>query len=133
NDAFFVRYHLTLSPPSPAVLKPEVFRVAIKGLVQQPLKFSVAELKAQFEPVEIIAVNQCSGNGRGFSNPRVLGGQLGNGAMGHARWKGVRLKDVLNKAGVAASAKQVVFNGVDSPVMDKIPDFIKALEVDQAL
>src|SRR5205085_4773081 len=133
NDAFFVRYHLTLSPPSPAVLKPEVFRVAIKGLVQQPLKFSVAELKAQFEPVEIIAVNQCSGNGRGFSNPRVLGGQLGNGAMGNARWKGARLRDVLNRAGVAAGAKQVTFNGLDSPVVEKTPDFVKALEIDHAL
>src|SRR5947207_12870201 len=65
NNAFFVRYHLTLSPPSPAVLKPEVFRVTVKGLMDRPLRFSIAELKQQFEPLEIIAVNQCSGNGRG--------------------------------------------------------------------
>lgn len=58
---------------------------------------------------------------------------MGNGAMGNARWKGVRLKDVLNRAGVAAGAKQVTFNGLDSPVVEKTPDFVKALEVDQAL
>src|SRR5262245_6669783 len=63
NDAFFVRYHLTVSPPPPELLKPEVFRLSIKGLVRQPLTLSVAQLKKQFEPVEIVAVNQCSGNG----------------------------------------------------------------------
>jgi hypothetical protein len=58
---------------------------------------------------------------------------MGNGAMGNARWKGVRLKEVLNKAGLAAGSKQVTFNGMDGPVVEKIPDFVKSLEVDQAL
>src|SRR5690242_11706912 len=102
NDAFFVRYHLTLSPPAPELLKPETFRLAIKGAVNKTLSLSVADLRRDFESVETVAVNQCSGNGRGFSNPRVPGGQLGNGAMGNARWKGVRLADVLRKAGLAA-------------------------------
>jgi DMSO/TMAO reductase YedYZ molybdopterin-dependent catalytic subunit len=130
NDAFFVRYHLAQVPTN---IDLDQFRLTIKGKVNSPLSLSVADLKKLFEPVEIIAVNQCSGNGRGFSNPRVAGGQLGNGAMGCARWKGVRLKDVLNKAGVAAGAKQVTFNGLDQPVLEKTPDFIKALEVDHAL
>ena len=43
----------------------------------------------------MVAVNQCSGNSRGFFNPRVTVGQLANGAMGNARWVGVPLKDVL--------------------------------------
>jgi hypothetical protein len=58
---------------------------------------------------------------------------MGNGAMGNARWKGVRLKDVLNQAGVAAGAKQVTFDGLDKPVNAQTPDYIKALEVDHAL
>jgi hypothetical protein len=78
-------------------------------------------------------VNQCSGNSRGFFNPRVGGGQLGNGAMGNAKWRGVRLKDVLGKAGVAANAKQVVCDGLDKPVLEKTPDFVKAIELDHAL
>ena len=131
NDAFFVRYHLTLSPP--ANLDAETFRVTLAGKVKSPVTFSIAELKSRFEPVEIVAVNQCSGNGRGFFQPRVGGGQMGNGAMGNARWKGVRLKDILEKAGVAAGARQVTFNGLDMPLVPKTPDFIKALDIDHAL
>jgi sulfite dehydrogenase len=130
NDAFFVRYHLTLSPPAAELLTPEAFRLAIKGAVRQPLNLSVADLRREFEPV---AVNQCSGNSRGFFNPRVPGGQLGNGAMGNARWKGARLRDVLTKAGVATGAKQVTFDGLDKPLLPQTPDFVKALDVDLAL
>jgi DMSO/TMAO reductase YedYZ molybdopterin-dependent catalytic subunit len=130
NDAFFVRYHLSQIPTS---IDPDKFTVAIKGKVNAPLTLSMADLKGKYDAAEIVAVNQCSGNGRGFSNPRVGGGQMGNGAMGNARWKGVRLKDLLAKAGVAAGAKQVAFNGLDTPPQEKTPDFVKALELDQAL
>ena len=58
----------------------------------------MADLRTQFKPVELVAVNQCSGNSRAFFNPRVTGGQLTNGAMGNARWVGVPLKDVLARA-----------------------------------
>lgn len=129
NDAFFVRYHLANIPLE---IDADAFRIEVKGMVEKPLKFSLAELRSQFEPVEVVAVNQCSGNSRGFFQPRVGGGQLGNGAMGNARWKGVRLKDVLDKAGVKAGAKQVVCNGLDTAVMPQTPDFVKALEMDQA-
>jgi DMSO/TMAO reductase YedYZ molybdopterin-dependent catalytic subunit len=130
NDAFFVRYHLSEVPTE---IDAETFQVQIKGKVNTPMMFSLAELKSRFEAVEIVAVNQCSGNGRGFFNPRVPGGQMGNGAMGNAKWKGVRLRDVLSQAGVAAAAKQVTFNGLDKPVNTLTPDFVKALDMDQAL
>ena len=130
NDAFFVRYHLTVSPPPMTLL--EKFQLEIKGSVKTPLTLSVADLKSKFEPVEIVAVNQCSGNSRGFSEPRVPGGQLGHGAMGNARWRGVRLKDVLDHAGVAASARQVTFRGLDRSLVKGTPDFIKALDLDHA-
>jgi DMSO/TMAO reductase YedYZ molybdopterin-dependent catalytic subunit len=133
NDAFFVRYHLTLSPPGQDLLAPDRFRLRIKGKVNNPLTLSMTELQTQFEPTEILAVNQCSGNSRGFFHPRVPGGQMGNGAMGNARWKGARLKDVLNKAGVAAGARQVTFDGLDKPLLPQTPDFIKALDIDHAL
>lgn len=129
NDAFFVRYHLSNIPLS---IDPETYRLEIKGLVDKPLSLSLKDLKTQFEAVEVAAVNQCSGNSRGFFNPRVGGGQLGNGAMGNALWRGVRLKDVLDKAGVKADAKQVVCNGLDNAVIPQTPDFVKAIEVDHA-
>src|ERR1700759_865121 len=108
-------------------IDPETFSVEIKGTVDKPLKLSLADIK-KLPAIEIVAVNQCSGNSRGFFEPRVAGGQLGNGAMGNARWKGVPLKAVLDKAGVQQGAKQVVFGGLDGPIMDTTPDFAKALD-----
>src|SRR6266853_1188316 len=128
NDAFFVRYHLADIPLS---IDPDTFSVEIKGKVDKPLKLSLAAIK-RMPAVNIVAVNQCSGNSRGFFNPRVAGGQLGNGAMGNARWRGVTLKAVLDRAGVQPGARQVTFNGMDGPVADKTPDFIKALDIDHA-
>lgn len=128
NDAFFVRYHLANIPLS---IDPDTFRLNVKGHVEKPLELSLEELK-KMDAVELVAVNQCSGNSRGFFVPRVGGGQSGNGNMGNAKWRGVPLKAVLEKAGVKAGAKQVVFDGLDKPVLEKTPDFIKALELDHA-
>jgi sulfite dehydrogenase len=133
NDAFFVRYHLTNSPPRAELLQPDQFRLTVKGKVTAPLTLSVEELKTRFEHAEVIAVNQCSGNSRGFFQPRVAGGQLGHGAMGCARWRGVRLAEVLKAAAPEATAKQVIFNGLDTPFVPQTPDFLKAIAVDQAL
>jgi sulfite dehydrogenase len=129
NDAFFVRYHLADIPVS---IDPEKFRISVQGKVERPLSISLQDLKTQFEPVEVVAVAQCTGNSRGFFDPRVGGGQLANGAMGNARWRGVPLKALLDKAGVQASARQVVFNGLDAPVSPATPDFQKALDIDHA-
>lgn len=129
NDAFFVRYHLA---DIPLEIDPETYRIEVKGKVDRPLSLSLQELKTAFDPIEIVAVNQCSGNSRGFFEPRVGGGQLGHGAMGNARWKGVPLKAVLDRAGVQAGAVQVSFNGLDGPVVPETPDFVKALGIDHA-
>lgn len=128
NDAFFVRYHLADVPLS---IDPEAFRIEVKGKVEKPLSLSLNDLKG-FDPVELVAVNQCSGNSRGLFEPRVAGGQLANGAMGNARWKGVPLKAVLDRAGVQSGARQVTFNGLDGPVIPATPDFVKALDIDHA-
>jgi len=128
NNAFFVRYHLADIPLN---VDPDKFSLEIKGKVDKPLKLSLKEIR-KMKAVELVAVNECSGNSRGFSNPRVAGGQLANGDMGNARWRGVPLKTVLDMAGVQADAKQVTFNGMDGPVFDKTPDFVKALDIDHA-
>jgi DMSO/TMAO reductase YedYZ molybdopterin-dependent catalytic subunit len=128
NDAFFVRYHLSDLPYN---LDPDKFMLEVKGKVAKPLKLSLRDIK-KMRATEIVAVNQCSGNSRGFFEPRVAGGQLGNGAMGNARWLGVPLKAVLEMAGVQSGAKQVVFGGMDGPPSDRTPDFAKALDFDHA-
>jgi len=128
NNAFFVRYHLAGLPLD---IDPDKFTLEVKGKVDKPLSLSLKDIR-KLKATEIVAVNQCSGNSRGFFQPRVAGGQLGNGAMGCARWHGVPLKTVLDMAGVQAGAKQVVFDGLDGPVMDTTPDFAKALDLDHA-
>ncbi len=130
NDAFFVRYHLANIPLS---VDPAAYRLRVRGKVGRELSLSLDELKRVASPAEIVAVNQCSGNSRGYSTPRVFGAQLGNGSMGNARWLGVPLRTVLQKAAIAADAKQVTFNGLDTPVLPATPDFIKALDLDVAL
>src|SRR6476620_7388034 len=128
NNAFFVRYHLA---DIPLDIDPDKFTLEVRGKVDKPLKLSLKDIR-ELKATEIVAVNQCSGNSRGFFNPRVAGGQLGNGAMGNASWKGVPLKTILDMAGVQGAARQVTFNGLDGPVTDKTPDFIKALDIDHA-
>src|ERR1700687_1023610 len=128
NNAFFVRYHLAGVPLD---IDPDKFTLEVKGKVDRPLKLSLKEVR-KLKAVELVAVNQCSGNSRGFSDPRVAGGQLGTGAMGNARWRGVPLKPVVDMAAVQQSAKQVPLNGMDGPVSDTTPDFVKALDIDHA-
>jgi DMSO/TMAO reductase YedYZ molybdopterin-dependent catalytic subunit len=130
NDAFFVRYHWAGIPTS---IDLQTYRLRVGGNVNTPLELSLADLKQLADGVELVAVNQCSGNSRGFSTPRVNGGQLANGAMGNARWTGVPLSKVLEKAGVKAGSLQVAFNGLDKPPVGDGPDFMKALDVDHAL
>ena len=130
NDAFYVRYHLANFPTSIDLAD---YRLTIRGAVKKPLSLSLKELKSLAQHVDVVAVNQCSGNSRGFSSPRVFGAQLSNGAMGNARWTGIPLKALLEKAGVQSDARQVTFNGLDKPVLPSTPDFRKALDIEHAL
>jgi len=130
NDAFFVRYHLAVIPR----VDPGTWRLQIAGAsAQHPLTLSLRELRSGFEQVSVAAVNQCAGNRRGLFTPRVPGVQWGSGAMGNALWRGVRLRDVLHRAGVAPDALEVVFDGADSPILPATPDFLKSLPVERAL
>jgi DMSO/TMAO reductase YedYZ molybdopterin-dependent catalytic subunit len=128
NDQFFVRWHWSGIPEQVDVA---TFKLAVRGHVNAPLSLSMADVLA-LPRFEIAAVNQCSGNSRGLFQPRVPGGEWGNGAMGNAKWTGVRLRDVLDRAGVKAGAVAVRFNGLDQPVVDGAPDFMKSLDIDHA-
>jgi len=128
NDAFFVRWHLADIPTSVDTAK---FRLNLHGHVNTPLELSLDDLK-KFDPVSIVAVNQCSGNSRSLFEPRVFGGQWTNGAMGNAKWTGVRLADLLDKAGVKDGAVEVTFQGLDKAVLPATPAFVKSLKLDKA-
>jgi DMSO/TMAO reductase YedYZ molybdopterin-dependent catalytic subunit len=128
NDQFYVRWHWAVIPTSVDL---KTFKLAVRGHVNQTLSLSLDDLRS-LPQVELAAVNQCSGNSRGYYEPRVPGAQWSHGAMGNAVWTGVRLKDVLDRAGVKAGAVQVRFNGLDEPVVPDAPDFKKSLDIDHA-
>jgi DMSO/TMAO reductase YedYZ molybdopterin-dependent catalytic subunit len=128
NDKFFVRWHWSNIPTE---IDAKAFRLAVHGQVTREISLSLPDLLA-FKVVEIAAVNQCSGNSRGFFEPRVAGGQWGNGAMGNARWTGVRLSDVLDKAGVEPGAVAVRFGGLDQATVSDGAPFKKSLSIDHA-
>jgi DMSO/TMAO reductase YedYZ molybdopterin-dependent catalytic subunit len=127
NDAFYVRWHMGVPDVTAAD-----WRLRIAGpAAKTPREFTLAELR-KFEPHEVVAINQCSGNRRGLFDPHVPGVQWSYGAMGNAAWRGVRLKDVLEAAGIAGSAVEVLANGADSPTLTG-PDFAKSLPMPKAL
>src|SRR5271170_907224 len=128
NDQFFVRWHWAVIPTEIDVDK---FRLTVRGHVNQSLSLSLQDILS-LPRAEMAAVNQCSGNSRGLFTPRVAGGQWGNGTMGNARWAGVRLEDVLDRAGVKAGAVAARFRGLDEVVVDGAPTFMKSLDIDHA-
>lgn len=130
NSVFFVRWHLSMLPDS---ISPDTFRLRIFGNVNKQLAVSLADLKSKFEPVTITALACCSGNARSFLDPKVPGGQWKNGAMGNAKWTGVRLKDLLELAGIKPGSVEVTFNGMDAPPLPSVPDFVKSLSVEHSL
>lgn len=130
NDKFFVRYHLSAIPK----LDAKKWKLELSGeAFEKSISFTLEDLKKNFEHVEITAITYCAGNQRGLFKNRVPGVQWKYGAMGNAKWKGVRLKDVLQKARIKKDAVEFVFNGADMPVFEKTPDFIKSLPISKAM
>ena len=130
SDAYFVRWHYAGLPTR---IDLRTFRLTVTGAVARPLHLSFDNLLNQFEPVTAVVFSQCSGNSRSFFTPQVPGAQWTNGAMGNARYKGVRLKDVLKMAGVSRGAVEASFRGLDAPPLQSSPPFEKPLPIDYAL
>ena len=80
----------------------------------------------------ITADLECAGNGRAFFDPPVAGIQWAKGAIGNARWTGVRMADVLKRAGVKTTGRFVTMNGADRP-LGTMPDFIRQVPMEKAM
>jgi sulfite oxidase len=109
-ESFYVRSHA----PNPKI-DPASFRLSVEGLVDKPLSISLAELDGTFDSTSVVSTMTCAGNRRsehGLVKP-VGGVQWQAGAIGNARWSGVRLSEVLKKAGLKDNAKHVWFEGLD--------------------
>lgn len=126
NELFFVRSHWNPRTPDP-----KQWRLTIDGEVASPMHFSLAELR-KLPAAEATCVLQCAGNGRGLYTPTVPGVQWRYGAVGNARWRGVRVKDVLEKAGLKANAKHLHTFGSDDPP-EKVPPFHRSIELEKVL
>jgi DMSO/TMAO reductase YedYZ molybdopterin-dependent catalytic subunit len=118
SSQFFRRNHF----PVPE-LDAATWRLAVNGLVRRQLTLSLDELK-RCSPRSLTVVLECAGNGRTQFWPPAEGERWGLGAVGNARWTGVRLADVLELAGIEAGAREVVFRGADTGVVDGSPEAI---------
>ncbi len=98
--------------------------LTVDGLVDNPMKLSIDDLKKDFEVVTMALVIECGGNGRAAFDPPASGNQWTTGAVACSNWTGVRLKDVLNKAGVKSGVIYTAHEGADihlSGDPDKMP------------
>ena len=126
NDLFFVRQHWI--PVAPDLKN---WALTVDGEVGVPLKLSLGELNAMPQTT-VTCVLQCAGNGRGFMKPVVPGVQWQFGAVGNARWTGVRVKEVLLKAGLKGTGQHLHTFGTDKPP-GKVPPFFRSLEMEKVL
>jgi len=124
-EHFFVRTHVYVP-----TVNLNSWRLRVDGEVTTPLTLTMEDLR-KLPPVELVSVAECAGNGRAFYEPPVPGLQWGNGAVGNGRWRGVRLADVLRRAGVKASAKEILFDAADVPI-GTMPDFQRSIPVKKA-
>jgi DMSO/TMAO reductase YedYZ molybdopterin-dependent catalytic subunit len=99
--------------PDPVAGDPRAWRITVDGHVNAPLTITLGELEARFPVVTRQLQMECGGNGRSFFQPQTRGNQWGNGAISNAEWTGVRLRDVLQAAGVREGAVSTGHFGAD--------------------
>ncbi len=110
NDLFFVRNNGL----PPVDINVENWKITISGESAAKTKsYTLQELKSNFENVSYNITLECGGNGRSEFNPPAKGNQWTTGAVGCAKWTGVRLKDVLEDVGIKSNAVYLGYYGAD--------------------
>ena len=128
NERFYVRNHL-----GAPLLDRERWRLGVSGHVRNKLTLSLRELQAMPQ-TEAVVTLECAGNGRGlFELPNTAGIQWQRGAIGTARWKGVRLRDVLERSGVTPEAKHVWLEAYDQGHHADTPPFLRSIPIEKAM
>jgi DMSO/TMAO reductase YedYZ molybdopterin-dependent catalytic subunit len=130
TDGFFRRNHFPVPDLAAAG-----WRLRVGGLVRRPLRLDLAELRRLGRQSAVVTL-ECAGNGRAMFSPPAGGEEWGLGAVSSARWTGVPLAEVLDLAGIAPRAGQVVFRGADRGAVDGIDGpvrFERSLSVADAL
>lgn len=123
----FVRNHYEVP-----VVDPNELRLRVEGAVERPLALALDDLK-RLPVIEEVVTLECAGNGRSFFDPKVPGAQWQRGAVGTARYKGARLADVLQRAGISPAGRHVLLDGADQPPVPTAPDFVRSIPVEKAM
>jgi DMSO/TMAO reductase YedYZ molybdopterin-dependent catalytic subunit len=131
TDRHFIRNNG--NPPESA--DPATWTLTVDGFVDEPLELTIADLRDRFEVVSAALTIECGGNGRAFFDPPASGNQWTLGAVGCSEWTGVRLRDVLEAAGVQSNVIYTAHYGADTHLSgdaDKEP-ISRGLPIDKAL
>jgi DMSO/TMAO reductase YedYZ molybdopterin-dependent catalytic subunit len=115
NEQFFVRCHFAIPQ-----IDVKTWRLKVEGAVEKPLELSYEEL-GKLPSRAVTATLECAGNSRVHVQPPVPGLQWGQGAVGNARWEGVPLAAILEKAGLKNAAVEVVLEGTDTGQINSDP------------
>jgi DMSO/TMAO reductase YedYZ molybdopterin-dependent catalytic subunit len=126
-EHFYVRSHL----PTPAGVEAATWTLSIDGEVNAQSTLTLDDLR-RMPAATITTTLECAGNGRAFFDPPVAGIQWTRGAVGTARWTGVRLADVLRRAGIKSTGRFVTMNGADR-ALGTMPDFVRQVPIDKAM
>ena len=126
-EHFYVRSHM----PVPAGVDAAAWTLQLEGEVDNSITLTLDELR-KLPSATVTMVLECAGNGRVFFDPPVAGIQWSKGAIGNARWTGVRMADVLKRAGVKSTGRFVTMNGADRG-MGQQPDFVRQVPIEKAM
>ena len=107
-DRFYIRSHFSKLPD----LDVSTYRLVVGGDVRSPLSVGYRELQ-ELPSKEVVATLECAGNSRSYLTPPAEGIGFRHGAVGNARWKGVPVSDLLSRAGLPGTAREVLFEGAD--------------------
>ncbi len=126
NDLLFIRSHYVAPRIDPAS-----WTLTIDGAVSRSMRLTLGDLQ-KLPRTDTTCVLQCAGNGRSLFTPHLAGVQWRHGAVGNARWTGVRVKEVLDRAGLRSGAHHLHTFGSDIPP-GQVPPFHRSLEMEKVL
>src|SRR5947208_5372909 len=133
NERFYVRCHFAIPK-----INERDWRLKVEGKVARPFEVTMDDLRQM--PTQTITVTlECAGNSRVFLVPKVKGVQWELGAVGNAEWTGVRLRDVLQRAGMTNEGREIILEGADNGTIAELPrpagkiNFARSLPVKKAM
>jgi DMSO/TMAO reductase YedYZ molybdopterin-dependent catalytic subunit len=117
------------------MINPDRYRLVVDGAVERSLSLSLGEIQA-LPAVAHTVLLECAGHRRTEFQPPINGVQWALGALSQAHWSGTPLAAVLDMAGIADGAVEVVMTGADRGPFGELPGehaFARSLPLDKAL